>query len=223
MWAWSWRPVPIWVTPDEIRHLRRLGVTKVQIGVQSLDDGILALNERGHDVEAVRQALGLLRTAGFKLHLHWMPNLYGATPESDSTDFARFFSDPAIRPDELKVYPCSLIAGTELYNLWEAGKYHPYSEAELVALLADVKPTIPPYTRINRLFRGHSRPSHPGRGSNSATCARLSMLNCSGGGSSAAVSAAGRCADGRCGRTNCACWILSTKPIDDGTFPAFCG
>ena len=144
---------PDWVTPDEIRHLRRLGVTKVQIGVQSLDDGILALNERGHDVEAVRRALGLLRTAGFKLHLHWMPNLYGATPESDRTDFARFFSDPAIRPDELKVYPCSLIAGTELYNLWEAGKYHPYSEAELVALLADVKPTIPPYTRINRLFR----------------------------------------------------------------------
>jgi len=144
---------PDWVTPDEIRHLRRLGVTKVQIGVQSLDDGILALNNRGHDVEAVRRSLGLLRTAGFKLHLHWMPNLHGATPESDRADFARFFSDPAIRPDELKVYPCSLIAGTELYNLWEAGKYHPYSEAELVALLADAKPTIPPYTRINRLFR----------------------------------------------------------------------
>ena len=144
---------PDWVTPDEIRHLRRLGVTKVQIGVQRLDDGILALNKRGHDVEAVRQALGLLRTAGFKLHLHWMPNLHGATPQSDRTDFARFFSDPAIRPDELKIYPCSLIGDTELYNLWEAGKYHPYSESELVALLADIKPTIPPYTRINRLFR----------------------------------------------------------------------
>jgi len=144
---------PDWVTADEIRHLRRLGVTKVQIGVQSLDDGILALNNRGHDVAAVRQALGLLRTAGFKLHLHWMPNLHGATPESDRTDFARFFSDPAIRPDELKIYPCSLIAETELYNLWEAGQYHPYSEADLVELLADIKPTIPPYTRVNRLFR----------------------------------------------------------------------
>src|SRR5690606_35076595 len=88
-----------WVTPDEIRHLRRLGVTKVQIGVQSLDDEILALNKRGHDVGAVRQALGLLRTAGFKLHLHWMPNLYGATPDKDRADFARFFDDPAIRPD----------------------------------------------------------------------------------------------------------------------------
>jgi elongator complex protein 3 len=144
---------PDWITPDEIRHLRKLGVTKVQIGVQSLDDEILTRNKRGHDVASVRDALGLLRTAGFKLHLHWMPNLYGATPEKDRTDFARFFNDPAIRPDELKIYPCSLIAETELYDLWQAGKYHPYSEAELVGLLADVKPTIPPYTRINRLFR----------------------------------------------------------------------
>ncbi|MEZ4712417.1 MAG: tRNA uridine(34) 5-carboxymethylaminomethyl modification radical SAM/GNAT enzyme Elp3 [Caldilineaceae bacterium] len=144
---------PDWITPAEIRHLRQLGVTKVQIGVQSLDDDVLALNKRGHDVAAVRQALGLLRTAGFKLHLHWMPNLYGATPAKDRADFARFFDDPAIRPDELKIYPCSLIKETELYEQWLAGAYQPYSQDELVALLADVKPTIPPYTRVNRLFR----------------------------------------------------------------------
>ena len=144
---------PDWITPEEIRHLRKLGVTKVQIGVQSLDDEILALNRRGHDVASVRTALGLLRTAGFKLHLHWMPNLFGATPAKDRADFARFFTDPAICPDELKIYPCSLIAETELYNRWLAGEYQPYSTEELVELLADVKPTIPPYTRVNRLFR----------------------------------------------------------------------
>jgi len=144
---------PDWITPEEIRHLRRLGVTKVQIGVQSLDDEVLALNQRGHDVDAVRRALGLLRTAGFKLQLHWMPNLFGATPAKDRADFARFFTDPAIRPDEMKIYPCSLIAGTLLYDHYLAGRYLPYSEADLVALLADVKPTIPPYTRVNRLFR----------------------------------------------------------------------
>jgi elongator complex protein 3 len=144
---------PDWITPDEIRHLRKLGVTKVQIGVQSLDDEILALNGRGHDVAAVRRALGLLRTAGFKLHLHWMPNLFGATPQSDRADFARFFSDAAICPDELKIYPCSLMADTPLYDHFLAGAYQPYTERDLVQLLADVKPTIPPYTRINRLFR----------------------------------------------------------------------
>ncbi|MBV7338495.1 tRNA uridine(34) 5-carboxymethylaminomethyl modification radical SAM/GNAT enzyme Elp3 [Chloroflexi bacterium TSY] len=144
---------PDWVTPEEIRHLRQLGVTKVQIGVQSLDDEILALNERGHDVDSVRQALGLLRTAGFKLHLHWMPNLFGATPEKDRADFERFFADPAICPDELKIYPCSLIKDTELYTRWQAGEYYPYTEKELVELLVQIKPTIRPYTRVNRLFR----------------------------------------------------------------------
>lgn len=144
---------PDWITPAEIVHLRQLGVTKVQIGVQSLDDAILHKNKRGHDVESVRKALGLLRTAGFKLHLHWMPNLLGATPASDREDFARFFDDPAIRPDELKIYPCSLIGGTELYSEWEQGNYHPYTLDEMVSLLVDVKPTIPRYTRVNRLFR----------------------------------------------------------------------
>jgi elongator complex protein 3 len=144
---------PDWVTADEVVHLRRLGVTKVQLGVQSLDDRILALNQRGHDVAAVRRAVGLLRAAGFKLHLHWMPNLHGATPESDRADFARLWSDPGLRPDELKIYPCSIIAGTELYRIWQAGGYRPYTDAELVDLVADCKATIPPYCRVNRVFR----------------------------------------------------------------------
>lgn len=144
---------PDWVTPDEVVHLRRLGVTKVQLGVQSLDDRLLALNQRGHDVAAVRRAVGLLRAAGFKLHLHWMPNLYGATPASDRADFARLWADPALRPDELKIYPCSIIAGTELYRLWQEGRYRPYTDDELIDLVADCKATIPPYCRVNRVFR----------------------------------------------------------------------
>ncbi len=144
---------PDWVTPAEIVHMRRLGVTKVQLGVQSLDDRILALNQRGHDVAAVRSAVQMLRAAGFKLHLHWMPNLLGATPESDREDFARLWSDPALRPDELKIYPCSIIEGTELYRLWQAGQFRPYADDELIALVADCKATIPPYCRVNRVFR----------------------------------------------------------------------
>ncbi len=144
---------PDWVTPAEIAHLRLLGVTKIQLGVQSLDDRILALNQRGHDVEAVRRAVRLLRAAGFKLHLHWMPNLLGATPESDRADFARLWDDLALRPDELKIYPCSIIESTELYRLWQAGQYRPYTDEELIALVADCKAIIPPYCRVNRVFR----------------------------------------------------------------------
>lgn len=144
---------PDWVTPAEIVHMRRLGVTKVQLGVQSLDDRILELNQRGHDVAAVRSAVRMLRAAGLKLHLHWMPNLLGATPESDRDDFARLWADPALRPDELKIYPCSILAGTELHRLWQTGQFRPYTDDELVALVADCKATIPPYCRVNRVFR----------------------------------------------------------------------
>jgi elongator complex protein 3 len=144
---------PDFVTLDEVRRLRRLGATKVQMGAQSLDDEILRANRRGHTVAETRRALRLLRLAGFKLHLHWMPNLLGATPETDRADFARLWDDPALRPDELKIYPCSLLEGTELYARWQRGEYRPYTDAELVELLVACKSRVPPYCRINRVVR----------------------------------------------------------------------
>ena len=146
---------PDYVDEAEVIRLRRLGATKVQIGVQSMDDEILVRNKRGHTVEQTRQAFRLLRAGGFKIHAHWMPNLLGATPESDRADFARLWDDPALRPDELKIYPCSLIADTELYEHWQSGReaYRPYSDEELVDLVADCKTRVPPYCRINRVMR----------------------------------------------------------------------
>jgi elongator complex protein 3 len=137
----------------EIARLRALSVTKVQMGSQSQDDRILALNKRGHSVEATRQAMGLLRAAGFKTVLHWMPNLLGATLESDAEDFARLWDDPGLRPDEIKIYPCQLLENTGLYQLWERGEYTPYTTEELVALIAKIKPLIPRYCRVNRVVR----------------------------------------------------------------------
>jgi elongator complex protein 3 len=144
---------PDWITPQEVRRLRHLGVTKVQVGVQSLDDHILALNRRGHSVADTRAAMGLLRAAGFKIVAHWMPNLLGATPESDRRDFARLWDDAGLRPDEIKIYPCQLLPGTELEQAWKRGEYQAYTTAELVTLLADIKPGIPRYCRVNRVVR----------------------------------------------------------------------
>jgi elongator complex protein 3 len=144
---------PDCVTPHEVRRLRELGVTKVQLGVQSLDDRILALNRRGHTVAETRAAIRRLRLAGFKIVVHWMPNLLGATPASDRADFRRLWDDPALRPDELKIYPCLLLEGTELYARWQAGEYRPYDEQTLVELVADCKEAIPPYCRVNRIMR----------------------------------------------------------------------
>jgi elongator complex protein 3 len=150
---------PDWITPHEITRLRQLGVTKVQLGVQSLDDEILAVNGREHTVEDARQAMRLLRLAGFKIAVHWMPNLLGATPASDRADFRRLWTDPALRPDELKIYPCALLAGTPLYDQWQKGTYHPYTEETLVELIAGCKADIPPYCRVNRITRDIPAPN----------------------------------------------------------------
>jgi len=139
------------ITPDELRWLRHLGVTKVQLGAQSLDDHILEINKRGHDVATTHRAVSLLRAAGFKVVLHWMPNLLGATPESDRADFAKLWT--GLCPDEIKIYPNQLLANAELYEYWQRGEFHPYTTPELIDLIVKVKPTIPRYCRVNRVIR----------------------------------------------------------------------
>lgn len=142
---------PDHINKKELAWLRYLGVTKVQLGVQSLDDRILELNQRGHTVAQTHKAVALLRAAGFKLVLHWMPNLLGATLESDRVDFSRLWDD--LCPDEIKIYPNQLLENAELYNYWLRGEYIPYTTDELIDLIADIKPTIPRYCRVNRIIR----------------------------------------------------------------------
>jgi elongator complex protein 3 len=144
---------PDLVKRESLQWYRYLGVTKVQMGAQSLDDHILQLIKRGHTAYQTLEATALLRAGGFKIVLHWMPNLFGATPESDREDFRRLWGEGTYCPDELKIYPCQLLENTELYNLWQEGKYQPYSEATLLDLIADIKTEVPRYCRINRIIR----------------------------------------------------------------------
>ena len=144
---------PDHIDAEEVLRIRRLGATKVQIGFQSLDDEVLAANHRGHDVAATRRAVGLLRAAGFKIHAHWMPNLHGATPASDLEDFRRLWRDPDFRPDELKIYPCSLIESAELMAYHRDGRWRPYTEEELEDLLVSCLPLVPAYCRVTRVVR----------------------------------------------------------------------
>src|SRR5258708_21818104 len=118
---------PDHISIEEVLRIRRLGCTKVQIGFQSLADPVLAKNRRGHDVAATRRAVRLLRRAGFKIHAHWVPNLYGSSPEADMADYERLFADPDFCPDELKIYPCSLIASAELMQRYVEGLWRPYT------------------------------------------------------------------------------------------------
>jgi elongator complex protein 3 len=141
------------ISIDEVMRIRRLGCTKTQIGIQSLNDEVLTLNNRGHDVAATRQAFRWLRQAGFKIHAHWMPNLYGSTPEKDKEDFAKLFADPDFHPDELKIYPCSLIETAELMEYYQRGQWQPYSHEELLDVLTFCLAQTPRYCRLTRVIR----------------------------------------------------------------------
>lgn len=145
------------ITYEELAWMRNLGATKLQLGAQSLDDEILKLNRRGHTTEQTIRATNRARAAGYKLVLHWMPNLLGATPKGDVEDFSKLWSDVnnkgGLCPDEIKIYPTQLLKNTELYDYWQRGEYRPYTEEELIHLLADVKATVPQYCRVNRVIR----------------------------------------------------------------------
>lgn len=145
------------LTYEELAWMRSLGATRIQMGAQSLDDRILRLNRRGHTVADTLRGVNRARAAGYKVVLHWMPNLLGATLESDREDFRKLWGDGdklgGFCPDEIKIYPTQLLQNTELYTYWQRGEYQPYTEQELIQLLADVKTHIPPYCRVDRVIR----------------------------------------------------------------------
>jgi elongator complex protein 3 len=141
------------IDEGEVLFLRRLGCTKVQVGYQSLSDEVLLANKRGHDVAATRRAMRLLRQAGFKVLAHLMPNLLAATPASDVVDARRAFEEPDFRPDELKVYPCSLIESAELMQHYERGAWRPYDHAQLLEVLCQTLMAAPRYCRLARVVR----------------------------------------------------------------------
>lgn len=144
---------PDYINEKEILKLREYGVTKIEVGLQSLNDEILTLNKRGHDSACARNSLRLIRDAGFKINCHMMPNLYGSDPESDLNDFRELFENPAYRPDWLKIYPCVVVPWSALEKIYGEGKYHPYGDDELIDLIIKIKQIVPEYTRITRLYR----------------------------------------------------------------------
>ncbi len=144
---------PDLVDCNEVKKLRRLGCTKVQLGLQSLNDQVLKANYRGHSVATSAQAMKLLRQAGFKIHAHWMPNLLGSSPQQDKQDYVKMFNDERFRPDEIKIYPCTLLQTAPLMKYYQAGQWQPYSEEELLDVLSFCLLNTPEYCRVTRMMR----------------------------------------------------------------------
>jgi ELP3 family radical SAM enzyme/protein acetyltransferase len=144
---------PDYITPPEIKNLRRLGCTRVQLGIQHIDNKILKKIKRGHDLAESIKATRLLKETGFKVDHHYMPDLPGSTPAKDLQMFKYVFSSPDLQPDQIKIYPCIVNQGAKLYQWYKKEDYKPFSAKQLFALLLKVKQIVPPWIRINRLIR----------------------------------------------------------------------
>jgi len=144
---------PDFVLPKEIKRMRELSCTRVELGVQNIYDDILSKNKRGHGIAETIRATKLLKNAGFKITYHTMPNLLGSNIKKDEKMFLKLFSDANFQPDQLKVYPCAVLKTAPLYKLWKQRKYKPYSQKQLIDLLIKIKEKIPPYVRIVRMIR----------------------------------------------------------------------
>jgi len=144
---------PDWCRAEDVDLMLEYGITRVEIGVQSLDDDTLRRSNRGHTVQDSADAFRVARDAGLKITAHMMPGLPGAEPSTDLADLRRLFEDQEFRPDMLKVYPTLVVQGTALERLFQAGAYRPYELEEVVDLLSDMKGFVPPWHRIMRIQR----------------------------------------------------------------------
>lgn len=144
---------PDYINEKEIIRLRKLGVTRVELGVQSVYDDVLDKNCRGHKINATISATKLLKDAGFKISYQIMLNLPGSSQEKDLAMAKILFSNPDFCPDLIKIYPLAILKEAPLYKLYKEGEFTPYPQNQLIAVIKEIKKIVPPWVRIERIIR----------------------------------------------------------------------
>jgi len=144
---------PDWCKEPHVDAMLDMGVTRVEIGVQNPDNELYRYAGRTHTVSDVTEATRIAKDSGLKIVYHLMPGMPGSNPTKDLEAFKRVFTDPAFKPDMIKIYPCLVIAGTKAHDWYREGVYTPYSTEEAANLIADVKKRLPPWVRVMRVQR----------------------------------------------------------------------
>lgn len=150
---------PDFINEKEIAFMRQLGATRVELGIQSINDKILKINKRGHSVKKSIEAIKLLKEAGFKICFHLMPNLMGSNPQKDLAMFKEIFKNSDFQPDLLKIYPCVVLKESQLYKEYIKKRYKPYPEKILNQLMEKIMLSVPYYCRMQRVIRDIPAPS----------------------------------------------------------------
>ncbi|MBM4177705.1 tRNA uridine(34) 5-carboxymethylaminomethyl modification radical SAM/GNAT enzyme Elp3, partial [Candidatus Gribaldobacteria bacterium] len=144
---------PDCINEKSIKSMREFGVTKVELGIQTIFDDVLSFNQRGHLVKETIRATKMLKQAGFKVSYQLMPNLPKSNPKKDALLFKEIFNNPNFMPDSIKIYPLALLKNTEVYKLYQKGEFKPYSLKELLNILLEIKKQIPYWCRVERVVR----------------------------------------------------------------------
>ncbi|WP_296885664.1 tRNA uridine(34) 5-carboxymethylaminomethyl modification radical SAM/GNAT enzyme Elp3 [uncultured Methanobrevibacter sp.] len=143
---------PDYCKKDHINRMLNFGVTRVELGVQTLSDELYTKVKRGHTIADVIKSNQLLRDSAIKVAMHMMPGLFVRQKE-DLKMFKQLFSDDNFKPDMLKIYPCLVTEGSELYDMWKDGVYSPYTDEEAVDLIVEIKKILPKWVRTMRIQR----------------------------------------------------------------------
>lgn len=144
---------PDWAKRSHVNQMLKMGVTRVEMGVQNPSDEIYHLVGRTHSVQDVVEATQIIKDAGLKVAYHMMPGLPGSNPKSDLEAFERVFTNPNFRPDMIKIYPCLVLKDTRMYKWYVKGNYKPYTTEEAASLIAEIKKIMPSWIRVMRVQR----------------------------------------------------------------------
>ncbi len=144
---------PDWAFLEHGNTMLNHGCTRVELGVQTVYDEVLKKTNRGHDLKDTIKSIRILKDLGFKINAHLMPGLPDVTKEKDVEGLKEIFKNPDFRPDMLKIYPCMVAPGTALYAFYKAGKFKPLTTDEAAQIIAEFKPSIPEYCRVQRINR----------------------------------------------------------------------
>jgi len=148
---------PDHINRGELVRLRSYGVTRIQIGVQSIYDDVLEVVNRGHKVEDSITAIKQCKNAGFKVDIHVMPDLPGTTYEKDMYMVEHILTSPDFMADYIKWYPCLDVEFTEIRKWKQAGTWKPWADSDdgekIMNLGLKIKEFSKEYIRYNRIQR----------------------------------------------------------------------
>jgi elongator complex protein 3 len=144
---------PDWGFLEQGNKMLEYGCTRIELGIQTLDDNILKKVNRGHSIEETKKSIQELKDLGFKLNFHMMPGLPGSNKEKDINDFKELFENQEFRPDMLKIYPTMVMPGTILSEMHNKGEYAPLEVGEAVDIISEALRYVPRYCRVMRIQR----------------------------------------------------------------------